>query len=98
MIFSGVNSFFAFYITPFIYSNTWLYSTRMAEEKAKFKFPKRLIIVYATVFVDAFGYSFIMPILPYYTEILNGTAFELGVLLSIYALTQAFSILSHFAS
>ena len=64
----------------------------MDEKNEKFRFPKQLIIIYATIFADSLGYSFVMPILPYYTEQMKGTPLELGIVLSIYAFTQAISI------
>lgn len=64
----------------------------MDEKSEKFRFPKQLIIIYATIFADSLGYSFVMPILPYYTEQMKGTPLELGIVLSIYAFTQAISI------
>lgn len=64
----------------------------MDEKNEKFRFPKQLIIIYATIFADSLGYSFVMPILPYYTELMKGTPLELGIVLSIYAFTQAISI------
>ncbi|KAK8797636.1 hypothetical protein WA158_005982 [Blastocystis sp. Blastoise] len=56
-------------------------------------FPKSLILVYATAFIDQLGYSFILPVIPYYTDALHGTSFELGILIASYAFTQAISAL-----
>lgn len=55
------------------------------------KLPLPLIFVYMTSFIDALGYSFVQPILPYYLEKIGGTASDLGLLTSIYAVTQAIS-------
>ncbi|KAK8797100.1 hypothetical protein WA158_004310 [Blastocystis sp. Blastoise] len=54
-------------------------------------FPKQLILVYLTVFIDAIGFSFVLPTLPYIISELGGSATEVGYTASIYALTQAIS-------
>ncbi|KAK8800727.1 hypothetical protein WA158_000052 [Blastocystis sp. Blastoise] len=55
-------------------------------------FPKGLLLVHLTVFIDCFGYAFIMPIIPFFADKLGGTSFELGLTISSYALFQALSV------
>jgi multidrug resistance protein len=49
---------------------------------------KRMAVLFATIFIVGVGFSIIMPVLPYYTESLGASAFELGMLLTVYAIAQ----------
>lgn len=57
-----------------------------------FKFPTQLTLVYICTFIDALGYSFVIPILPYFLEQVGGSSSDLGLLTSIYAITQGISM------
>ena len=50
-----------------------------------------LILGYITVFLDIMGYYLIVPILPYLSKSLGGTATEEGILFSSYAIFQLIS-------
>lgn len=50
-----------------------------------------LILVYASWFFDCIGYSLVVPIMPYFQDILGGTERELGLVFTCYSLTQLFS-------
>ncbi|KAK8800725.1 hypothetical protein WA158_000050 [Blastocystis sp. Blastoise] len=54
-------------------------------------YQKKLILVFLTVFIDAAGFSFVLPILPTLTSSLGGGSVEMSLLSSCYALTQALS-------
>ena len=47
-----------------------------------------LILGYITVFLDIMGYYLIVPILPYLSKSLGGTATEEGILFSGYSVAQ----------
>jgi len=46
------------------------------------------MILYASIFLVGIGFSIIMPILPYYAESMGASAFQLGLLMTVYALYQ----------
>ncbi|HZJ84254.1 MAG TPA: MFS transporter [Syntrophomonadaceae bacterium] len=46
------------------------------------------IILFFSIFLVGIGFSIIMPILPYYAESMGANAFQLGLLLTVYALCQ----------
>ena len=46
------------------------------------------MILYASIFLVGIGFSIIMPILPYYAESMGASAFQLGLLMTVYALCQ----------
>lgn len=50
--------------------------------------PKSLIAIFLIVLVDVMGLSIIIPLLPFYTEHMGGSAFTVGALLSIYSFCQ----------
>ncbi len=58
-----------------------------AEEKF---FTKPLLIIFLTVFIDLIGFGMVIPILPFYAEVLNATPFEIGWVFSIYSWMQFF--------
>ncbi|MCK5304220.1 MAG: MFS transporter, partial [Candidatus Heimdallarchaeota archaeon] len=45
-------------------------------------------VLFLSVFIDLVGFGIIIPILPYWNEILGGTNFSYGAILSIYSLMQ----------
>ncbi len=49
---------------------------------------KALSVLFLSVFIDLLGFGIIIPVLPYWNEILGGTIFTYGVILSIYSLMQ----------
>lgn len=49
---------------------------------------KRMVVLFATIFIVGVGFSIIMPVLPYYAESLGASAFQLGMLLTVYAIAQ----------
>ena len=49
---------------------------------------KSMMILYASIFLVGIGFSIIMPILPYYAESMGASAFQLGLLMTVYALCQ----------
>ena len=55
------------------------------------KFPKNLILVFLTVFIDCLGNSLTIPIMPFLMSDLGGGSEELGILYSSYCITQIFS-------
>ncbi|KAK8789794.1 hypothetical protein WA158_006574 [Blastocystis sp. Blastoise] len=56
-------------------------------------FPTKLILVFLTAFIDMLGFSFVLPIISFLTKELNGSTFELGLLVGCYAFAQAISAL-----
>ncbi len=46
------------------------------------------IILFFSIFLVGIGFSIIMPILPYYAESMGANAFQLGLLLTVYAICQ----------
>lgn len=50
-----------------------------------------LILVYLTSFIDAFGQSMIIPILPKYTNYFGSSTIEYGICFASYAVSQFFS-------
>lgn len=52
-----------------------------------------ILIVFATVFFDFSGYALIVPVMPYFKEELHGTDAELGLVFTVYAVTQLISSL-----
>jgi len=48
----------------------------------------RIIILFFAIFLVGIGFSIIMPILPYYAESMGASAFQLGLLMMVYALCQ----------
>lgn len=49
---------------------------------------KRMIILFTAIFLVGIGFSIIMPVLPYYAESLGANAFQLGLLMTVYAICQ----------
>ena len=45
---------------------------------------KRMIVLFATIFLVGVGFSIIMPVLPYYAESMGANAFQLGILITVY--------------
>ena len=56
------------------------------------KSSRNLLLAYITVFMDVMGNSIVVPILPYISQSMGGTAMQEGVLFSGYSLTQLLSI------
>lgn len=54
-------------------------------QKTKFS---PLLIIFITVFIDLLGFGIVLPLSPYYTKHLGGTAFEVGLLGASYSLMQ----------
>jgi DHA1 family multidrug resistance protein-like MFS transporter len=44
--------------------------------------------LFFSIFMVGIGFSIIMPILPYYAESMGASAFQLGLLMTVYALCQ----------
>lgn len=49
---------------------------------------KRLLIIFVTVFIDLVGFGIIIPMNPYLAKSFGATAFEVGLLMSVYSLAQ----------
>ncbi len=49
---------------------------------------KHMIVLFASIFLVGLGFSIIMPVLPYYAESLGANAFQLGMLITVYAVCQ----------
>lgn len=49
---------------------------------------KRMVVLFTTIFLVGVGFSIIMPVLPYYAESLGANAFQLGLLITVYAVCQ----------
>ncbi|CFY07659.1 Tetracycline resistance protein, TetA/multidrug resistance protein MdtG [Syntrophomonas zehnderi OL-4] len=49
---------------------------------------KRMVVLFATIFLVGIGFSIIMPVLPYYAESMGASAFQLGMLITVYAVCQ----------
>ncbi|MBY8999853.1 MAG: MFS transporter [Candidatus Heimdallarchaeota archaeon] len=49
---------------------------------------KALSVLFLSVFIDLIGFGIIIPVLPYWNEVLGGTIFTYGAILSIYSLMQ----------
>lgn len=49
---------------------------------------RRMLILFGTIFIVGVGFSIIMPVLPYYAESLGANAFQLGLLMTVYAICQ----------
>lgn len=49
---------------------------------------KRMVILFASIFLVGIGFSIIMPVLPYYAESMGANAFQLGMLITVYAVCQ----------
>lgn len=47
-----------------------------------------LVVVFTTILIDFVGFSVLIPVLPLYAERLGATAAEIGLILTVYALTQ----------
>ncbi|HZJ84924.1 MAG TPA: MFS transporter [Syntrophomonadaceae bacterium] len=45
-------------------------------------------LLFAVIFLVGIGFSIIMPVLPYYAESLGANAFQLGMLITVYAICQ----------
>ena len=48
----------------------------------------RLLVIFMTVFIDLVGFGIILPLSPYLAREFHATPFEVGLLLSIYSITQ----------
>ncbi|KAK8812472.1 hypothetical protein WA158_007706 [Blastocystis sp. Blastoise] len=51
-----------------------------------------ILMVNLAVFMDAFGYSFSVPIIPFFSKMLGGSSTEVGLTLTSYALFQTISV------
>ncbi|NLB89375.1 MAG: MFS transporter [Syntrophomonadaceae bacterium] len=49
---------------------------------------KSMMILFTSIFLVGVGFSIIMPVLPYYAESLGANAFQLGLLMTVYAICQ----------
>ncbi len=49
---------------------------------------KQRWVLFASIFLVGVGFSIIMPVLPYYAESLGASAFQLGLLMTVYAICQ----------
>lgn len=49
---------------------------------------KRMAVLFASIFIVGVGFSIIMPVLPYYAESMGANAFQLGMLITVYAVCQ----------
>ncbi len=49
---------------------------------------KPMFILFGSIFLVGMGFSIIMPVLPYYAESLGATGFQLGLLITLYAVCQ----------
>ena len=47
-----------------------------------------LIVVFTTILIDFIGFSVLIPVLPLYAERLGATPFQVGLILTLYALAQ----------
>ena len=47
-----------------------------------------MLILFGSIFIVGIGFSIIMPVLPYYAESLGANAFQLGLLMTVYAICQ----------
>ncbi len=47
-----------------------------------------LLVVFTTILIDFIGFSVLIPVLPLYAERLGATPFQVGLILTIYALAQ----------
>ena len=47
-----------------------------------------LFVLFASIFLVGIGFSIIMPVLPYYAESLGASAFQLGLLITVFAICQ----------
>lgn len=56
------------------------------------KFIISLVILYLTVFMDNFGTSMVVPILPQYSKEFGSSSFEHGITFSSYAIAQFVSM------
>ncbi|KAK8805837.1 hypothetical protein WA158_002493 [Blastocystis sp. Blastoise] len=55
-------------------------------------FSFQLFIVFATVTIDCFGTSLMMAVIPFFSEKVGGTGFEMGMFYTAYSVTQMISI------
>lgn len=60
-------------------------SSKHAETKDS---AKGMAVLFATIFIVGVGFSIIMPVLPYYAESMGASAFQLGMLITVYAVCQ----------
>lgn len=49
---------------------------------------KSMMVLFTSIFLVGVGFSIIMPVLPYYAESLGANAFQLGMLITVYAICQ----------
>jgi DHA1 family multidrug resistance protein-like MFS transporter len=49
---------------------------------------KHLVLLFFSIFLVGMGFSIIMPVLPYYAESMGANAFQLGMLITVYAICQ----------
>ena len=49
-----------------------------------------LASIFLVVFIDLLGFSFILPLLPYYAETFGASPFVVGILTASYAAAQFF--------
>lgn len=52
----------------------------------------QLVLALLPVFIDHFGNSLILPIIPFLTSALGGTSQDLGLVYSSYSITQLISM------
>lgn len=46
------------------------------------------IMIFVAMLLNGIGFSIIMPVLPYYAESFGASAFQVGMLMTVYALCQ----------
>ncbi|HZK43505.1 MAG TPA: MFS transporter [Syntrophomonadaceae bacterium] len=49
---------------------------------------KHMAILFMSIFLVGMGFSIIMPVLPYYAKSMGASAFQLGMLMTVYAICQ----------
>jgi multidrug resistance protein len=49
---------------------------------------KSMVVLFMAIFLVGVGFSIIIPVLPYYAESLGANAFQLGMLITVYAICQ----------
>ncbi|MGR6837509.1 MFS transporter [Syntrophomonas erecta] len=47
-----------------------------------------MVVLFISIFLVGIGFSIIMPVLPYYAESMGANAFQLGLLMTVYAICQ----------
>jgi len=55
------------------------------------KLSKELVIIFAIIITEVLGFSLILPFLPFYAQDLGATAFQVGLILSVFSIFQFLS-------